>query len=313
LTAQQRIKPFYKYLFTKDSFIERQVDKCNTKKMGNNPMPLSNPKLAYIVKKMSSGNTLAEYAMIGSTIALVSIAAFTVFGGNFKTYIQDLKADMSKRILASNQANAAMITDTSQAEAEHQQTYFPGAKVCYSNGWCLDMSSLSQQKTVESTGANGARLGIMTQANLLQQIAEQAAKDPNADPAIVDLVTQLANAGHHIGDSLDTAILDYSTGGAFLSSYDTFWKSALPFGDIKNQLDAYVAAHPESLTPEMQAAIAGATGTISGKMGTLVGANSASFENWDALINAPTEVPAGIHIDSNTICQNGGKLTACTQ
>lgn len=262
-------------------------------------------------KAAPAGNTLAEYAAIGCTVVIMSIAAFLILGGNLNEHMQGLRDDMAAHILVANQAKAATITDTSAVDGVHQETYFPGARICYSGSICLDMAAVNAQGSVQSTGANGARIGIVMQAGLLGDIAQQMANDPNADQTLVDLVTRLANAGHHVGDSLDQAIAGLSGSGDFYSTYDAFWRSVMPVTDLKNQLDSYVQAHPEAMTPEMKSIVDNATGAISGKAGLLVGAEGPTYENWDTMINAPTPASAGVHEDSNVICNQGGKLTVC--
>ncbi len=254
------------------------------------------------------GNTLAEYAVIGCTVMVMSIAAFLVLGGNLNEHMQNLRDDMATRILAANQAKAATIKGTTGAEA---MPYIPGAKVCYSGNICLDMAAINAQNDVQSTGANGARMGIVQQAGLLDDIARQLANDPNADQTLVDLVTRLSNAGHTVGDDLDQSIATINNYSDFYNAYDSFWRSIMPVGDLKSQLDSYVQTHPQSLTPEMKGIIDKATQSISDNMGLLVGANGPNYDSWDAMINAPTPVPAGVHENSNKICRQGGKLSAC--
>ncbi|MCE3236083.1 MAG: hypothetical protein K0Q50_2263 [Vampirovibrio sp.] len=256
-----------------------------------------------------------EYGIIGTSVTLLIIAGFTVMGGRLNNIFVDLKDDMADRITNASQAKAAVIsTQDALAANQHQEQYFPGAKVCYANGMCLDMAAVNHQGTVESTGANGARDTIHEQANLLTQIAEQLASDPNADPTLLDLVTRLSLAGHGIGNGLDQSINSFTDPAGFFGAYDAFWRSVVPYTDLKNQLSSYLTEHPGALPPEMQKAIDGATNATFSKAGLLIGAEGPNYDNWDAMISNPvTAGGAPIHQDSNTICQNGGNQQVCVQ
>lgn len=261
------------------------------------------------------GNTLIEYGLIGSSITLFIIAGFTIMGGQLNNILSDLKDDMADRITASTEAKAALVTAQNTAtDNQHQAQYFPGAKVCYANGMCLDMAAVNHQSTVESTGANGARDTIHEQADLLSQVAEQIAADPNADPALLDLVTRLALAGHDIGNDLDQSIGTFTDPVAFYGTYDTFWRSLLPYTDLKNQLSSYLSEHPAALPAEMQKAIDGATSATFSKAGLLIGAEGPNYDSWNTMISDPVTAggaPVEVHGNANTVCRNGGNRGIC--
>lgn len=264
--------------------------------------------------RRARGNTLVEYGMIGSTITVLSIAAFLTMGGRLNDIFANLKGDMAYHISLVGQAKAATVSPTSApADAQHQQAYFPGAKVCYSNGICLNMDALSHQSTVAATtGANGSQELIKEQADLVQSIADQLANDPNADPTLIDLVTRLALAGHTIGNNLDQSVATLNDPAAFFNTYDAFWRSVMPYNDLKDQLNSYLAANPAALSPDMQQAIQGAVDATNAKAGTLVGAEGPNYDGWNA-IDPNANAGGTINDDANTTCQNGGDTSVCVQ
>jgi len=252
---------------------------------------------------------LAEYVVIGCGVVLVVIATAYVLGGNLKTIISDLRDDMSSRISAANHP-PIVVASGAAAQAATVTNYPPGSTVCYASNWCLQVGSAqaqAQTSTVQSTGANGTQQVLHNDADMLAQIAEQTANDPNADPTLKDLVTRLANAGHTIAGNLDSASDSYQgKGGDYFSTYDAFWRSQMPYDALKKETLDYLQAHPDALPPQVQATLHGAADSINDKLATLIGGDGPKYDAWQGMVQP-------INQDSNTICANGGSGPDCTQ
>jgi Flp pilus assembly pilin Flp len=251
----------------------------------------------------SRGNTLAEYVLIAGTVLLAVIATAFVIGNNLKTIFADLREDMKSRVIA---ASTPPKTGSNAPAAFDPSKYPPGATICYSNQWCMNVDVLNNKTTVESTGANGAQQAVHDDANMLKNIAEQLANDPNADPTLLDLVTRLANAGHTIANNLDKAADTYGTGQYFYT-YDAFWRSQMPYDDLKAQTLAYLQENPQALPPAVQQALTGAADDINARLALLINSDGPNHQNWD-IMRASVDPT---HQDSNTICNNGGDTGQC--
>lgn len=263
-------------------------------------------------KRRFRGNTLLEYALIGSLLLTGTIPFLLSIGQDFQGHLANMRNDMRQKILVAQQAQITMPETIAPGQTEHQQTYFPGSQTCFANRWCLGVDAVeSSTGNTATTGANGSQGIIRDQASFLEDIAAQAANDPNADPALVDILTQLANAGHGVGSNLENTLNNYNT-GSFGDAYNTYWQSTVPFIGKTADLASYLAANPGALPPEVQSIVNGAVDRINSNMGKFIGAEGPSMDQWAAEVgNAGTA--GDIHDDSNTVCSNGGDTQSCVQ
>jgi hypothetical protein len=257
-----------------------------------------------------NGNTLAEYVVIGCGVCLVALAGAHMLGGNLNDILSGLRDDLSQHVAAAA-AHSAVVTSGNGGSNQAGSSvagYPNGSTVCYANNqWCLQASAIQDQAMVQATGANGSQEVLHEQADLIAAIAQQMGSDPNSDPTLRDLITQLANAGHTVADNLDKATDSYQgMGGDYAADYDAFWRSQMPFDDLKKQTLTYLQDHPDTLPQPVQTVLHGAADSINAKLALLISGNGPNYASWQEMVTP-------IHEDSNTICGQGGSASQCTR
>jgi hypothetical protein len=141
--------------------------------------------------KRKTGNTLLEYSLIGSLIALGCVAGLLGAGKNFAAIISDLKADMAnhKQVALVANSNAKLMTSMSSSSSS------PGGLT----------TTLSQQEQMlleqpladklQTTGANGTTELLAKQLELL---ATQLLAEGKITDAQSDIILRLSNQGHRM-------------------------------------------------------------------------------------------------------------------
>jgi hypothetical protein len=169
-----------------------------------------------------------------------------------------------------------------------------------------------------STGSEGNLIG--DEAKVLDAILAKIKADPNADPGIVALVTDLANNGHSTGSSLETALNNYDSNfpdqasfDKFNAAYTNFYQDRAHFSESMDTVNQYLAQHPQVLTSDLQQQIKDAYNSANSLANSIVGESSVYDENFKKLVADPHGSTLGIHKDSNTVCSSGGDTNACIQ
>lgn len=149
--------------------------------MENQPYSVKPQKLRYAVK----GNTLAEYAGLGTFVVVACIVSISLFSMNFKNMISQVREDMRKRQQAPIAALLARQNGinniASQMNAEQLATL---------------ESDLATK--LQTTGANGST------SVLAQQLANAAQKlldDGKISEEQYNILMQLSNQGHKMAET----------------------------------------------------------------------------------------------------------------
>ena len=285
------------------------------------------------------GVTLVEYGLIGALIMVFAIAAVTQLGEGLNGRMVNLKGDLTRS--ANGQASGG---GGSGGGGGSQQPTGPGGignvvpppgpgeeQACLSGGYCVNIPTIPGGTRLSSTtGALGGQL-THGMANAIRQIGDQLRADPDTDPTLLNLITQLANNGHGIGDSIDNANTwcppgvncgQLAADGSQVSSIlrqnlGNIDHSQSGFQSTHQELQAYLAAHPGALPPAVVGVInaeAGQINTIADAFSqdsitpsTCQAAGDTACSQWnvtDTLL---------VHQDANTICSSGGGHSQCTR
>lgn len=271
-----------------------------------------------------AGISMAEYVLIGSSVLLLCLAACMGFGKSLQIRLAGLKSDMAQHAqqaqtvqLASAQAHlTADITNSSAFGTLRISTSNPN-QLC-NNAFCVDSSTL-KGSSVSTAGSNGNTNVIDNASNVFSRIAK-ILEAQGADPKTINLLTQLASAGHNIAFQQDWLNYDGSqrvnrtrlqvkTTNRWVSSDISGLRSALSnFKQLLAQLNATINDYPADVRPLLTDA-ANVVLTAGGSYNVWQAKN----RNGQRVLKAHT-TPGSvqtIHTNSNTICDNGGDQSQC--
>ncbi len=297
------------------------------------------------------GATLVEYCFIGALILAVSIGAVFAIGNGLAGTMKNLKADLQKNTGAAAWANLPKGPNATGPGQNGINGVVPNPgpgqqQVCYQSGWCVNIPVINPQ-TASTTGSMG---GEWTQdlASVLDQIKAQL-EASGGDPGVIALITQLANQGHSLAN--DQAVVDQFIAGLGVKSEAELVAIAGQYGGMDStrakqaqmnqmlqELNSYIASHPNALPPEMQNLINTEVGTMNNIM-TMYNqdqdipqttqqnlakgmvqdeANTWAVLNyWNQLktMSAPGGQPGSAitQHSANTVCGNGGNTNQCIQ
>lgn len=264
-----------------------------------------------------SGNTLSEYAAILGLICLLALGAMNLLGpsisGILTNSIGQISTDPSQDYVVT-----ALPSTSSQGDPSRQDNQADIANK--ESGEGLLQLHTSTTGGVNVTSVDG--LSIMEEnAQTLKALVHQMETDPNHDPAMLALVTQLANTGHGAAESMKGGITIYRMsleGGAKYtklesSSINNTVKAGLTFKNQFQELANYLKANPEALSANQIQTIQLASNDITGILDQLGNPNGTAGndlvnpESWNAMARKSMEV----HQGSDTICRNGGQTDQC--
>jgi len=272
------------------------------------------------------GQGLVEYGLILSVIAVSTIAALVLLGNNSAAMLGTIRnlisGNQSSNLLAqagpssgTKQTSSAPLpatgTPSPPSETPSPTSGTPPQTTCFSgSSWCIDMSG-GQNAAVNVAGANGMTQHVYAMTNILEQISAQAAQDPSVDPSLAQLITDLANKAHAVGDyDAQLFALSQNSGVAYFQ--------ASSFMKAKQTVESYLSAHPEALIPGIQQALNYATGEVTNHMAALIGTEpSATDDNANLVMQGKVQTAINeytasqTHASANQICENGGQPPAC--
>jgi Flp pilus assembly pilin Flp len=273
----------------------------------------------------SKGQSLAEYGLTLSLVAVVSLGGLVLLGDNLATLLSSLTqlvtgqsvnvvatantptsapvSNAPSPALAVSAASPALVSPAPVENSSNPITKNAEGKTCYGNGWCIDTSQLpsSGGKTTIAAGSNGTTL-MLSYADILMQIAAEAAADPNADPSVVGLITALANQGHTIADNTEKK--SQSIQNQVTQMTGSLGQQS-EFDGAKSKLDAYLSAHPAALPSDLKAVIDNSSAYIS--------KNSNGIQTTVTTAFGMALGGTTVRKESNTICSSGGNTTECVK
>ena len=273
------------------------------------------------------GQGLVEYGLILGVIAVSSIAALMMLGSNSSAMLGTMR-----NLISGNQASSPVAqatpssgtkptpstpvsttgntTPTPPTTTPHPTSVTQPQTTCFAgSSWCIDMSG-GQNAVINVAGANGMTQHVYAMTNILEQISAQAAQDPSVDPSLTQLITDLANKAHAVGDD-DARLFALKNEGIAYFEAATFMKA-------KQAVESYLSSHPDALVPGVQQALNYATGEVTDHMAALIGAPpSATDDNANMVMSDKVQIAINeytasqTHASANQICENGGQPPAC--
>lgn len=278
-------------------------------------------------KAFANGLASTEYGLTLTLMGLTSLTALSLLGGNLADVLNPLKNSGS-------QAQAAVSTSGGAAGGSGSGTSAvtgPGStlpkpatnqeQACFESGWCVNVPVVQAQSVASTTGSMGVKL-TREFSNVIMQIAKQADALQNKDPQLVSLITQLANAGHKIGDAQEEVISICPSNTLCVTSnpmtldlkLQGVGTQASSFESASRELQRYLDDHPASLPIEMQRIISMESDEIL-KIADAFDTNSdfgvdmqstSLTQSWQLSGDASLT-----HQSANTICENGGNQGQC--
>lgn len=270
------------------------------------------------------GAGTVEYSFIAVLVLIGTISAIMLIGGNLNSVLQGLKSDVSLSVSAAESAEsqAKVLIDGNGIGGVIPPPGPDEVQICNQRGWCVNIPA--QESYILTTTAGGMG-GEKTRelANVIMQIARQLVEDPEADPTLTRLVTDLANNGHLLADREDVAHDLCPIGQSCLRGDGLHEEMRIRLGHLhaqkqatsqaQHELMTYLEKHPQSLPIEMQNIIRHEAhqinqianafpnphlvdGNMTGDV-NLVG----DYFNWE--LTKSVEIT---HDKSNTICGQGG-------
>ncbi len=274
------------------------------------------------MKRIASGQSLTEYCFIGALILVASIGILLALGGNLNGALASLKGDLQSHINGAANANGGGQNQQPTIDPNGPGQVIPPPQAgqnqfCTASGWCVNVPDTSNVNLAGTTGSLGGEIS-QQMADVIAQIALQLQQDPNTDPALLNLVTQLANQGHAVGNAeveLATNCPLSTYCGTYVGTYSqntSFIQDATnTFNTTHQQLQQYLATHPNALPIEMQ-------NTIHFEVSEINSISSGFSNHWDERwqiydgnvydFNPPNGGQL-THQSANTICSNGGNGT----
>lgn len=256
---------------------------------------------------------LAEYGLIAVLVAIAGISALTMFGSSISGMLQGLQGSF-----AGIKTEAATTFREGSQPGEISATLPPGGSpatgqpdqsvpVNTPQGPVVGTSpapDVSSPAPAPSTaGALGASEKILADVEVLEQLKQKLSLDPNTDPALLDLITKLAIAGHTLGDSVSSC----SGMNCMMSGVPD---KHMGFMDVHMLVMDYFGSHWGSVPMSVQQTINGAVDRINGNVSSVTGMGPGSIMGDGSTGGGSS---GQIHDDANLICNNGGDTSQCTK
>jgi Flp pilus assembly pilin Flp len=287
-----------------------------------------------------SGQSLSEYGLVLSLVAVVCIGGLTLFGGQVTNVLANLGASVAPHPVKAPDIEIAQVPASASPVSAVPASVAPVSsvpvtavtrtpppkgmdQVCFQSGSCLNVPIVPAKTSITNVSAsNGIKLTGQF-ADTLMQIANQLAADPNADPTLRDMITKLANNGHSIADNEGSMINACPPGSecinnisAFNSAHMATYSAGNTFNSQYTAVMDYLQTNPSALPPEMQNMVTLESQQIQNIASAYIAAptkqssdvaGSAPSANWSVKDTQLTEQSA------NTICNNGGETTQCVR
>jgi len=280
---------------------------------------------SFPIRKRKSGNAITEYCLPGVTMLCICMAGLSMVSASFKGIMHGFNGEMNQQI-----------SDTKAQQIIHEQErqrfvmlqnlspkqQFLGNKaysmvrsktdpnaLC-SGDWCIDAPGMGGA-TVNTAGTNGQQATMSsTAANIFAQVAAKIQAE-KGDPALVNLLTQLANQGHAIagGESNLEGDPDYAT---MYNGATAIQNGRTNFTNLSNQLNNVIMQLPE----ESRGIVADASTvikTIAGSYSFDISGSASSGNVHYSYSSSSAQLANSVltNINANSICSNGGDTSKC--
>ena len=249
------------------------------------------------------GNTLSEYGLVGALIAVACIAAFLIFGQGLRGKVDGVKGDMGGHVMS------ARISEAQQNALESGSGSYP---MQMPDGSVVNVPIALVMPTAQTAGSNGGEWSDTLTTALEQLAAELQAHDP----ALAALIRNMANSGHNIA-AAERSLLAQCGGRSSCNATGEGGSGllvnvgVLDYHAQAKAVSDYLAAHPGSLSPDLQRLIGVNNAIIvdiAGGFETSLTGDSTHVV-MDPRVSSST--PTSINFHSNSNCGVQGVYTNC--
>lgn len=276
-------------------------------------------------RRWQKGQSVPDYALVLGVVTLVATAGLTSMGGEINDFFTRINTSLSGLFAEAPSHNPSpedkgtpttrtsnMIPAWASAALAMLPPAPPGTQpVCFDHT-CINLPVVDDTNdTVDTVGGNGVEK-IHAFSDALAQLAQQLAQDPNSDPTLTQLISDVANRGHGIGDAQKVTL--GAGRGVFIQTgtYSYAWinntyapeplsPSKRDFRTALDNLNRYLSDYPNSLGETAQSVVQSNSSNI------LNFADSAStFDNGVSFQINPNPGKL-VHQSANNICDQGGK------
>jgi hypothetical protein len=265
----------------------------------------------WINTKAQPGSALVEYAMPGLLLLVITIAGLSAIGISLNDTMGLANKNMNQKIshvtdeqAAHAQRKADFILER-QMKASQQASGSGGnmntAPLC-GDGGCSTVLDLNAP-IVQTAGTNGQVAQLTSQAaNIYTVVAKQLAEQ-GADSSLINLVTKLANTGHSIANGENN--LNGDGFDSMASGIKAVQDGRTNFQNLYNQLTPHMSKLPANSQTQLAKAATVIT-TIANNYTFNLSSNNADYHYQASSADLT-------HINSNTICKNGGNTSSCVK
>ncbi len=194
----------------------------------------------------NEGNSLIEYLLplVIFTVGGIALA----LGTGFNTNLAQMMADTSNGQIIGEHLEldplASQVDKSTLPDGYFYSDPNPNGistqMVCLSGNFCIETPVFTQEKISETAGGLGGEQ-TKAMALVLERLAQQL-QDEGADSKLVELITNLANNGHGIGNELTNIESGSST------STSTSGETLVSFGGFSMQMRQSTITNPDGTT-----------------------------------------------------------------
>jgi Flp pilus assembly pilin Flp len=198
--------------------------------------------------KRAAGHSLSEFGIVLALIALVTIPALMLLGGNLSSLFgkagNAVPADPMAMITAKARTNsgAGMAPGApdsrNPAAPDTAPAFYQQTPEMYQKP--IDPS----MATMDNAGSNGGRDAVSATRDAANRLRAMARELPEADNVLESRLNNLANLGHQLADMQDQINRMPTDGGNYQSLYDTFYKFAHEYQALEMQIDTKAQTKP---------------------------------------------------------------------
>jgi hypothetical protein len=285
---------------------------------------LSKPGFRVALLLPPKGQGLAEYGLALGLLAVVCLVGLTAFGDGLRGLGTNLQAMLmgsgSDKTPAANPVNSTEATDTSTtASGNPSGALVPsGETVCMASNWCVNspLALTGSAPDPQTAGANGVQM-VNQYSDVLTQLAQIAAENPQIPSALALQITALADSGHSVAnaelEAAHTWWINDTITQEVTDSANTAYSRIDDFTAQQNALLSALNKNPTALPPEVMQLINEASTFIQQQGNSFMSLDADQRDAIWRAVDASTTAVDDVHQNANTICTNGGDTTQCVQ
>jgi hypothetical protein len=170
---------------------------------------MANWQEGFKLNTSSSGQQIMEFSLVIGLVSLVSIGTLLLssqgIANQLSSFLGGSPSQTTNTLTPTNTQKPPIVASNPLPNLGAPFQLPPPkpnqSRVCNDQGLCLNVLNFKPGQTAhEVAGGNGAETLIYSYSDNLLQLREQLALK-GEDPALLDIITRLANSGHKLGES----------------------------------------------------------------------------------------------------------------